>query len=295
MNSASPENPPHYDPYVGIVRTCLAFGESVPDRTGTGTKEMFGSMISYDLSLGFPLTTLKKTNFHAILIELLWLLRGDDHLGFMHAHGVKHWDPWIPKDQRFGEGGLGRVYGVQWRNWRAAKPITCGSTPVWSVSPVDQIKQLMESIRKDPHGRRHLVTCWNPGELDQMALPPCHLLFQCHVSASGRLSLQVYQRSADLFIGVPYDIGMYAILMHMMADSLGLEVGVLSFCFGSAHVYNNHIDLATEMVKRELRPFPKLKINYPNGVPMGLEHWNPAWFSLEGYDPHPFMKAPVAV
>lgn len=282
-------SPPYYDPYVGLVRTCLAFGEDVPDRTGTGTKEMFGALISYDLSLGFPLTTLKKTNFKAVLVELLWLLRGEDHLEFMHKHGIRHWDPWIPADQRFGPGGLGRVYGVQWRHWLTYKPGSLSGR-----SSTDQIAELMKGLKENPHGRRHMVTCWNPGELDEMALPPCHLLFQCHVSASGRLSLQVTQRSADLFIGVPYDVGMYAILVHMMADVLNLKVGVLSFCFGSAHVYNNHIALATEMVKREAKPFPELRIN-PFKEFESLDDFEIDDFDLIGYDPHPFMKAPVAV
>lgn len=282
-----PETPPYYDPYCGIVRHVLAFGDAVPDRTGTGTRECFGVSINYDLSLGFPLTTLKKTSFFNILIEILWILRGESKLDFMHAHGVKHWDPWLPEDERFGKNDVGRIYGVQWRDWR-----TVGKLAVYST---DQVEMLLNGLRKDPHGRRHLLTNWNPGELDQMALPPCHILTQFHVSSTGRLSCQVYQRSADLFIGVPYDIGMYAILTHMLADCLGLEVGNLGFTFGSAHVYLNHVDLAKEMIVREPRPFPKLRIEYPNGVPTTLDNWNPSWFHLDGYDPQPFMKAPVAV
>lgn len=292
MNGAdgSPAFPiPYYDPYVGLVRTILAFGDEVPDRTGTGTKEIFGCMLSYNLEAGFPLTPLKKTNFTNVLVEILWLLRGESHLGFMHENNVKHWDPWIPADERFGKGDLGRVYGVQWKNWRVTNPT---DPEAWWT--VDQIGNLIDGIKENPHGRRHMVTAWNPGELDQMALPPCHYGFQCHVDSKGRMSMLVNQRSADFFIGVPYDVGMYALLLHMIAAVTGYTAGQLTFSFGSAHLYLNHLDLAMEMIQREARPFPTLEIN-PMRKFRDLEDFRVEDFALVGYSPHPFMKAPVAV
>lgn len=285
-----------YDPLATLIEAVLKYGDRVPDRTGTGTLELFGAQLIYNLeNNSLPLCVLKKTSFKNVLIELLWLISGRQDLGFMHEQGVRHWDPWIPSDGRYGPNSLGRVYGVQWRNWASVDSLDPCSDSLQPWIVVDQLQEVMNGLAKDPHGRRHLVTAWNPGELDLMALPPCHLLFQCHVSSSNQLSMQVYQRSADLFIGVPYDVGMYAILLRMMCEILGYTPGKLVFCFGSAHVYLNHLEQAQELISREHRPFPTLEFEYPGAKPLTLDHFTPEMFKLVGYNPHPHIKAPVAV
>lgn len=282
-----------HEPLAGLIGHVLENGDRVPDRTGTGTLEVFGASLYYDLAGGkIPLLTLKKTSFKNILIETLWLLSGEPRLDFMHRHDVRHWDPWLPADGRFGANSLGRVYGVQWRNWSALDmEIETPDGEAYYTKSVDQIRALVHGLKTDPHGRRHLVTCWNPGELDVMALPPCHLLFQCHVDSKGSLNLQVYQRSADLFIGVPYDVGIYSLLLRMLCAVTGLSPGMLVFQFGSAHLYLNHLKQAREMLAREFRPFPILNLRGRESI----DDFEPDDFELVGYDPHPAIKAPVAV
>lgn len=295
--SHTTENPAKrapYDPLHTLMDTVFRYGDRVPDRTKTGTLELFGTSLIYDLSAGdFPLCTLKATSFKNILVELLWLVSGKSSIEFMHKHGVKHWDPWLPKDKRFGDNDLGRVYGVQWRWWRTAKRLE--ETREWIPKVTDQLENLIEGMKQDPHGRRHLVTAWNPGELDQMALPPCHLLFQCHIDSNKRISMQVYQRSADLFIGVPYDVGMYALLLNMICKVMGPDYSpkTLIFNFGSTHIYLNHLEQVEELLGREHKAFPQLvmssrKIN-------SLDDFTVDDFEIIGYDAHPFIKAPVAV
>lgn len=291
--------PPYYptneiEPLPGLINHVLTHGQQVPDRTGTGTREIFGPQIRYSLEHQvFPLCTLKHVSFNNVLAETLWLISGSDRIDMLHEMKARHWDPWLPKDERFGPYSLGRVYGVQWRNWFSLPEGT-----ELGLKVTDQLMHLVDGLRKDPHGRRHLVTCWNPGELDQMALPPCHVMFQCHVTKDVvhnqyRLSLQVYQRSVDLFIGCPYDVGIYSLILRMLCVILGYAPGELVFTFGSAHVYLNHLTQAEELVRREHRPFPELKIKYTGQ--QYLEDFVPEEFELVGYNPHPAIKAPVAV
>lgn len=285
-----------FDPLANLIDAVLRYGDRVPDRTGTGTLELFGTQLVYPMQGGrFPLCTLKKTSFKNILVEILWIISGRTDIQFMHDHGAKHWDPWLPKDQRFGPNDLGRVYGVQWRNWMTADENNDSeSDQSWTVKRTDQLANLVKGLREDPHGRRHLVTAWNPGELDQMALPPCHLLFQCHVNSRRELSLQVYQRSADLFIGVPYDVGMYGLLLLMLCEVCNMTPGTLIFNFGSSHVYLNHIEQAHEMIGREHRAFPVVGIN-PVKKFFSLDDFTVDDFWIKDYNPHPFIKADVAV
>lgn len=253
----------------------LEQGRPRTDRTGTGTIGVFGAQARFDLRDSFPLVTTKKVHVRSIIHELLWFLRGDTNTGYLHDHGVTIWDEWADAS-----GDLGRIYGAQWRDWR---------TP--DGSSVDQIAEAVRLIRTTPDSRRIIVSAWNPGELSGMALPPCHALFQFHV-ADGELSCQLYQRSADLFLGVPFNIASYALLTLMMAQVCGLRPGEFVHTFGDLHLYSNHLDQAREQLSREPRPLPRMRLNPERRE---LEEFVHDDFSLEGYDPHPAIKAPVAV
>lgn len=261
--------------YHSLLRRILEEGTDKPDRTGVGTRSVFGHQMRFDLAQGFPLVTTKKVHLKSILHELLWFLRGDTNVQYLRDHGVSIWDEWADAD-----GNLGRVYGAQWRSWQ--KPD--GGT-------VDQIANLVQGLRKDPHSRRHLVVAYNPGEVDQMALPPCHAFFQFYV-AKDRLSCQLYQRSADVFLGVPFNIASYAALTMMVAQVVDLEPGEFIHTLGDAHLYRNHTEQALLQLSRERRPLPRLVIN---PEVRDLFAFNYEDFSLQGYDPHPAIKAEVAV
>ncbi|MGQ7295570.1 thymidylate synthase [Quadrisphaera sp. KR29] len=251
----------------------MEHGAPKADRTGTGTRSVFGAQLRYDLSAGFPLVTTKRVHLRSVVAELLWFLRGDGNVRWLQERGVTIWDEWAGPD-----GDLGPVYGVQWRSW----PTPDGGT-------VDQLAQVLDTLRRDPDSRRMLVSAWNVAELDRMALAPCHALFQFYV-AGGRLSCQLYQRSADLFLGVPFNIASYALLTHMVAAEVGLDVGDFIWTGGDCHVYDNHVDQVREQLSREPFPFPQLRLR---PAPL-LEH---AVEDVEvvGYSHHPAIKAPVAV
>ena len=251
-------------------------GSERSDRTGVGTIGVFGAQARFDLRESFPLLTTKKLHTRSIIYELLWFLRGDTNIKYLNENRVSIWDEWADKD-----GNLGRVYGAQWRDWRAP-----------DGSHIDQIKNLVDGIRKDPFGRRHIVSAWNPGEIDKMALPPCHALFQFYVSPDGGLSCQLYQRSADLFLGVPFNIASYALLTMMVAQVCGLKPREFVHTFGDLHIYKNHIDQVREQLSREPRALPKMKLNPDRRE---LDEFVYEDFALEGYDPHPTIKAPIAV
>jgi len=253
----------------------LERGHAKSDRTGTGTRSVFGWQMRCDLADGFPLLTTKKLHLKSIVYELLWFLRGDTNVRWLQEHGVTIWDEWAGPD-----GDLGPVYGYQWRNW----PDGGGGT-------IDQIAKVVASIRSRPDSRRHIVTAWNPADVDRMALPPCHALFQFYV-AEGRLSCQLYQRSADIFLGVPFNIASYALLTLMVAQVTGLKPGEFVHTLGDAHLYLNHLDQAREQLARTPRPFPRLRLNPAVEDIFGFEYGD---FTLEGYDPHPAIKAPIAV
>ena len=259
--------------YEDLLRRVLDTGAVKSDRTGTGTRSVFGAQLRYDLSAGFPLVTTKKVHLRSIVLELLWFLRGDGNARWLQERGVTIWDEWAGPD-----GDLGPVYGVQWRSW----PTPDGGT-------VDQLAQVVETLRRDPDSRRMVVSAWNVAELDKMALAPCHALFQFYV-ADGRLSCQLYQRSADMFLGVPFNIASYALLTHLVAAEVGLEVGDFVWTGGDCHVYDNHVDQVREQLSREPFPFPELRLR---PAPL-LEH---AFEDVEvvGYQHHPAIKAPVAV
>jgi len=260
--------------YLDLLRTVLETGTDRPDRTGTGTRSIFGHQMRFDLSRGFPLLTTKKLHVKSIVYELLWFLRGDTNVRWLQQHGVKIWDEWADAN-----GDLGPVYGSQWRSWPDGK----GS--------IDQIAKLVESIRTKPESRRHIVTAWNPAEVDEMALPPCHCLFQFYV-ADGRLSCQLYQRSGDIFLGVPFNIASYALFTHMMAQVTGLAVGDFVHTFGDAHLYSNHVQQAHEQLSRTPRPLPRLTLNPDKTSIFDFAFED---FMFTGYDPHPHIKAEVAV
>ena len=261
--------------YLDLMQRILDEGARQDDRTGVGTLSVFGAQMRFDLSQGFPLVTTKKLHLRSIIVELLWFLNGDTNVGYLQNNKVSIWDEWADDN-----GDLGPVYGKQWRRWE---------TP--GGGEIDQIVELVEQIRSNPASRRQIVSAWNPGELSQMALAPCHCLFQTHV-ANGRLSLQLYQRSADLFLGVPFNIASYALLTHMLARETGLEVGDFVWTGGDVHLYSNHLDQAREQLSREPRPLPTLRIE---DRAQGLFDYQPSDFTFEGYDPHPHIKAPVAV
>jgi thymidylate synthase len=253
----------------------LEEGVEKSDRTGTGTKSLFGHQLRFDLSQGFPLVTTKKVHMRSIVVELLWFLRGETNIAWLKQNGVSIWDEWADA-----EGNLGPVYGAQWRSWKAA-----------DGRVIDQISQVLEQIKKTPDSRRMIVSAWNVGELDRMALMPCHTLFQFYV-ANGKLSCQLYQRSADVFLGVPFNIASYALLVLMMAQVTGLQPGDFVHTFGDAHLYLNHLEQANLQLSREPRALPKMKLNPDVKSLFDFKYED---FQLEGYDPHPAIKAPVAV
>ncbi len=250
-------------------------GRARADRTGTGTVGVFGAQARFDLREGFPLVTTKKVHVRSIVHELLWFLRGDTNTRYLRENGVTIWDEWADAN-----GDLGRVYGAQWRSWRGADGRT-----------TDQVSEAVRLIRENPDSRRILVCAWNPGELDQMALPPCHVLFQFYVSGD-ELSCQLYQRSADIFLGVPFNIASYALLTMMVAQVCGLRAREFVHTFGDLHLYSNHVEQAREQLRREPRPLPRMILNPARRE---LEDFVGDDFTLEGYDPHPAIKAPVAV
>ena len=262
-------------PYLDLMRRVLDEGVRKSDRTGVGTLSVFGHQLRFDLSEGFPLVTTKRLYLKAIVHELLWFLRGETNVGSLRAEGVTIWDEWADAS-----GDLGPVYGKQWRSW----DVPGGGT-------TDQIAWVERELRRNPDSRRLVVTAWNPADLDRMALAPCHCLFQFHV-AEGRLSCQLYQRSADVFLGVPFNIASYALLTQMMAQAVGLGVGDFVHTFGDAHLYLNHLDQARLQLAREPRPAPRLRLD-PTIRALGdfrFEH-----ILVEDYDPHPAIRAPVAV
>lgn len=261
--------------YHDLMAQVLEQGVPQADRTGTGTLSLFGAQMRFDLGQGFPLVTTKKLHLRSIIVELLWFLNGDTNVRWLQERKVSIWDEWANE-----AGDLGPVYGKQWRDWETA-----------DGRHVDQIAELVALIRKDPASRRQIVTAWNPGEIGRMALAPCHCLFQTQVAA-GRLNLQLYQRSADLFLGVPFNIASYALLTHMLARECGLEPGVFVWTGGDVHLYSNHLDQARLQLTREVRPLPQLRIKDRGQDLFGYELED---FEVVGYDPHPHIAAPVAV
>ncbi len=261
--------------YLQLLETILEKGVAKGDRTGTGTRSIFGHQMRFDLSAGFPLLTTKKLHLKSIIYELLWFLRGDTNTAFLKENGVSIWDEWADE-----EGNLGPVYGHQWRSW-AADDGSC----------IDQISQVQDQIRSQPDSRRMIVSAWNVGQLSSMALPPCHLLFQFYV-AEGRLSCQMYQRSADVFLGVPFNIASYAMLTMMMAQATGLEVGDFVHTLGDAHLYQNHLEQTELQLSREPRDLPTMHINPEIRSIFDFSFDD---FCLDAYDPHPHIRAPVAI
>lgn len=290
--------------YHELMQHVLDHGVRKEDRTGTGTISVFGYQMRFDLSEGFPLITTKKLHIKSILHELLWFIQGDTNIRYLDQNGVRIWDDWpfekfrksddyngetirdfatrVTEDEAFAEkwGDLGPVYGYQWRSW-----------PAPDGEKIDQLLNVIEQIKNNPDSRRLIVSAWNPGMIKDMALPPCHAFFQFYV-ADGKLSCQLYQRSADIFLGVPFNIASYAMLTHMIAQACGLEAGDFVHTLGDAHIYSNHLDQVHEQLSRDLRALPKLKINpdVKNILDFRFED-----FSIEGYDPHPHIKAQVAV
>ena len=277
--------------YLDLLRHVLEQGISRGDRTGTGTRSVFGYQMRVDLRDGFPLLTTKKVHLKSILHELLWFIRGQTHVSHLQEAGVSIWDEWATAEQtaRFGrsEGDLGPVYGHQWRNFGATRRED-GS---YDRDGFDQLNYVLEQVRTNPDSRRLIISGWNPSEAEQVALPPCHTLFQFYVQ-SGRLSCQLYQRSAHVFLGVPFNIASYALLTMMVAHVSDLDPGEFIHTFGDVHLYNNHVDQARLQLSREPRPLPKMILDpsVKNLFDFRYEH-----FTLEGYDPHPRIKAPVAV
>ena len=261
-------------PYEDLLRDVLANGTEKSDRTGTGTRSVFGRQLRFDLSSGFPLITTKRVHFRSIAYELLWFLRGESNVGWLQEHGVSIWDEWASP-----EGDLGPVYGVQWRSW-----------PTPDGAHIDQISQVIEQIRTNPNSRRLIVSAWNVAEISTMALPPCHLLFQFYV-ADGKLSCQLYQRSADLFLGVPFNIASYALLTHMVAAQTGLEVGDFVWTGGDCHIYDNHREQVREQLSRDPYPYPTLTLA-PRGSILDYTFED---IAVHDYQHHPTIKAPVAV
>jgi thymidylate synthase len=264
--------------YLDLLRHILEQGVEKADRTGTGTLSVFGYQMRFDLAEGFPLLTTKKLHLRSILHELLWFLSGSTNVAYLREHGVTIWDEWADEN-----GELGPVYGKQWRSWPAPAGGDTGS--------IDQISNVIEQIRRNPDSRRHIVSAWNVAEIDRMKLPPCHALFQFWV-ANGRLSCQLYQRSADVFLGVPFNIASYALLTMMVARVCGLEPAEFIHTLGDAHLYLNHLEQARLQLTREPRPLPRMEIDRDVTSIFDYRYED---FRLEGYDPHPAIKAPIAV
>ncbi len=261
--------------YLSLMQTILDEGVEKTDRTGTGTRSIFGHQMRFDLAKGFPLVTTKKLHLRSIIYELLWFLRGETNIRFLNENNVTIWDEWADEN-----GELGPVYGYQWRSWPAA-----------DGRHIDQITNVIAEIRRNPDSRRLVVSAWNVADLDRMALQPCHALFQLYV-AEGRLSCQLYQRSADVFLGVPFNIASYALLTHMLAQQCGLEPGTFVWTGGDCHLYSNHLDQARLQLTREHRPLPTLTIKRR---PDAIDQYALDDFEIGGYDPHPHIAAPVAV
>jgi thymidylate synthase len=261
--------------YLDLLDRVMKNGYRKQDRTGTGTISVFGYQMRFDLSQGFPLLTTKKLHLKSILYELLWFLRGDTNLRFLHENGITIWDEWADPD-----GELGHIYGFQWRSW-----------PKADGTHIDQVSRVIDSIRENPDSRRHIVSAWNVGELDRMALPPCHLLFQFYV-AGGRLSCQMYQRSCDIFLGVPFNIASYSLLTMMMAQVTGLQPGDFVHTLGDAHIYLNHTDQVKLQLSREPYPLPRMVLNPEVKSVFDFRYED---FSLENYRAHPHIKGKIAV
>lgn len=265
--------------YLDLMRHVLDKGLDKSDRTGTGTRSVFGWQMRFDLAEGFPLLTTKKLHLKSIIHELLWFLAGDTNIAYLKANGVRIWDEWADAN-----GDLGPVYGHQWRHW----PTQNGAEV---ANEVDQITQLVERLQNNPDSRRHLVTAWNPAEVERMALPPCHCLTQFYVG-NGKLSCQLYQRSADIFLGVPFNIASYALLTRMLAQVCGYQPGEFVHTFGDAHLYSNHFEQARLQLTREPRALPQMRLNPDINDLFAFRFED---FTLEGYEPHPHIAAPVAV
>jgi thymidylate synthase len=261
--------------YLDLMRHVREYGTRKEDRTGTGTVSVFGYQMRFDLSAGFPLVTTKKVHLRSIIHELLWFLKGDTNISYLHENNVTIWDEWADAS-----GDLGPVYGSQWRSWPAA-----------DGRRIDQIGEVIDTLRNNPDSRRIIVSAWNVGEIENMALPPCHAFFQFYV-ADGRLSCQLYQRSADIFLGVPFNIASYALLTLMMAQVTGLEAGEFIHTFGDAHLYLNHLEQTDLQLSRDPKPLPVMSLN-PDIDDLFAFTFDD--FELQGYDPHPHIKAPVAV
>lgn len=261
--------------YLDLMRHVLEHGNVKSDRTGTGTRSVFGHQMRFNLADGFPLVTTKKLHTRSIIHELLWFISGDTNIRYLQENGVSIWNEWADEN-----GDLGPVYGHQWRHW-----------PARDGAEIDQIKQLVEGLKSNPDSRRHLVSAWNPSDVDRMALPPCHALFQFYV-ADNKLSCQLYQRSADIFLGVPFNIASYALFTMMVAQVCGYEPGDFVWTGGDCHLYSNHLDQTREQLSRAPRPLPAMKLN-PEVKDLFAFRFED--FTLEGYDPHPHISAPVAV
>jgi thymidylate synthase len=261
--------------YHDLMRHVLEHGHDKSDRTGTGTRSVFGWQMRFDLAAGFPLLTTKKLHLRSIIHELLWFIRGETNIKYLKDNGVSIWDEWADE-----AGDLGPVYGHQWRHW-----------PGKDGQEIDQITKLIASLKNNPDSRRHIVTAWNPADVDRMALPPCHCLFQFYV-ANGKLSCQLYQRSADIFLGVPFNIASYALFTLMLAQVCGYQPGDFVHTLGDAHLYSNHLEQTQLQLSRELRPLPTMRLN---PEVKDLFDFRFEDFTLEGYDPHPHISAPVAV
>ncbi len=261
--------------YLELLQHIFDHGADKGDRTGTGTRSCFGYQMRFDLQEGFPALTTKKLHLRSIVYELLWFLRGDRNIKYLNDNGVTIWDEWADED-----GDLGPIYGYQWRHWQ---------TP--AGTEVDQIANVIDQIRSNPDSRRHIVSAWNAADVDRMALPPCHALFQFYV-AEGKLSCQLYQRSADVFLGVPFNIASYALLTMMVAQVSDLQPGDFVLTFGDVHLYSNHVEQAREQLTREPRPLPRMRLNPEIKSIFEFEYED---LTLEAYDPHPHIKAPIAV